>query len=483
MLGWEYPPRYAGGLGKACQGLAQAMAKQGAQVFFVLPTFPERVSEKYLEVVGARECVIEAGWDPEKDIFRPTLKEQVSGEWSPLEANLSMNLSMIRSDAQLFPYGAHPEEKMTQNLRQILDRVAGVEPILGVSGATEVPQTPQVRTLEQKIVTKKVVTTTQVTQEIYGRNLWSEIERFCYTVRHLADAHEVDLVHAHDWMTFPAAFEFQRMTGVPVYLHVHATEYDRSGDNLNHEVFRIERDGFRRASHIFAVSKYTAGIIERLYGVNRKKISVVYNAPEDDSKGLLPTNGNIRRSQVVFLGRLTFQKGPDHFLKAAALVKDANPDAKFILCGTGDMMDKLRNQAHRLGLENQVHFAGFVDPVGVDEILQHSRVLVMPSVSEPFGLVALEAIRCGIPVILSKQSGVREVLNRALQVDFWDHEKLADQILAALRLKGLSKQLVDEGLSQMQQLSWEKSAKQVIEVYRRSIGSTYAQAIGGAHGH
>jgi glycosyltransferase involved in cell wall biosynthesis len=164
-------------------------------------------------------------------------------------------------------------------------------------------------------------------------------------------------------------------------------------------------------------------------------------------------------------------------------VKDANPNARFILCGTGDMMDKLRNQAHRLGLENNVHFAGFVDPMGVDEILQHSRVLVMPSVSEPFGLVALEAIRCGIPVILSKQSGVREVLNRALQVDFWDHEKLADQILAALRLKGLSQQLVEEGLTQMQQLSWEKSAKQVIEVYRRYIGSTYAQAIGGAHGH
>jgi glycosyltransferase involved in cell wall biosynthesis len=465
-------------LGKACQGLAQAMAKQGAQVFFVLPTFPERVSEKYLEVVGARECVIEAGWDPEKDIFRPTLKEQVTGEWSPIEANLSM----IRSEAQLFPYGAHPEEKMTQNLKQILDRVSGVEPILGVSGP-EVQPAPQIRTLEQKIVTTKVVTTTQVTQEIYGRNLWSEIERFCYTVRHLADAHEVDLVHAHDWMTFPAAFEFQRMTGVPVYLHVHATEYDRSGDNLNHEVFRIERDGFRRASHIFAVSKYTAGIIERLYGVNRKKISVVYNAPEEDSKSLLPTNGGERRPQVVFLGRLTFQKGPDHFLKAAALVKDANPNARFILCGTGDMMDKLRNQAHRLGLENNVHFAGFVDPMGVDEILQHSRVLVMPSVSEPFGLVALEAIRCGIPVILSKQSGVREVLNRALQVDFWDHEKLADQILAALRLKGLSQQLVEEGLTQMQQLSWEKSAKQVIEVYRRYIGSTYAQAIGGAHGH
>jgi glycosyltransferase involved in cell wall biosynthesis len=217
--------------------------------------------------------------------------------------------------------------------------------------------------------------------------------------------------------------------------------------------------------------------------VNRKKISVVYNAPEDDSKDMLPSVGAERKPQVVFLGRLTFQKGPDHFLKAALLVSQANPQARFILCGTGDMLDKLRHQAHRLGIEDKVHFAGFVDPAGVDEILQRSKVLVMPSVSEPFGLVALEAIRCGIPVILSKQSGVREVLNRALQVDFWDHEKLADQILAALRLGGLSKQLVEEGLNQMQQLSWDKSAHQVIDVYRKFIGSTYAQAIGGAHGH
>jgi glycosyltransferase involved in cell wall biosynthesis len=455
------------------------MAKQGAQVFFILPTFPERVSERHLEVVGARECLIEAGWDPEKDIFRPTVREK-SGFLGTQEG--ADQVSLIRSEAQMFPYGAHPQDPMPEALKGVLDRMSSVEPVLGISG-TENSEIPKIRSMEQKIVTYKTVPDQKASAEIYGKNLWSEIEKYCFTVRHLADAHEVDLVHAHDWMTFPAAFEFQRMTGVPVYLHVHATEYDRSGDNLNHEVFRIERDGFRRANHIFAVSRYTAGVIERLYGVNRKKISVVYNAPEENSKALLPTSASDRKPQVVFLGRLTFQKGPDHFLKAAALVHEANPQARFILCGTGDMMDKLRHQAHRLEIEDCVHFAGFIDPAGVDEVLQHSKVLVMPSVSEPFGLVALEAIRCGIPVILSKQSGVREVLSRALQVDFWDHEKLADQILGALRLSGLSSQLVEEGLNQMQQLSWEKSAKQVIEVYRRFLGSTYAQAIGGAHGH
>ncbi len=491
MLGWEYPPRFAGGLGKACQGLSQAMAKLGSQVFFVLPTFPERVSERHLEVVGARECLIEAGWNPDEIVSY----SEMTPRSSPLETELNPETRAqtvpwmrIQSSAQLFPYGQHPEEAMSKNLMEIIERMSSDDPVESPRMSLRrrpifQTQGPRASVSDTSITPPQSSVSPPPVAEIYGKNLWSEIEKYCLTVRHLSDAHEVDLVHAHDWMTFPAAFEFQRMTGVPIYLHVHATEYDRSGENLNHEVFRIEREGFRRASHIFAVSRYTAGIIERLYGVNRKKISVVYNAPEEETRSFLPSKDSDRRPQVVFLGRLTFQKGPDHFLKAAALVAQANPEARFVFCGTGDMLDKLRAQAHSLGIEEQVHFAGFVNPTEVDEVLLHSRVLVMPSVSEPFGLVALEAIRCGIPVILSKQSGVREVLNRALQVDFWDHEKLADQILAALRLKGLSKQLVEEGMSQLQQLSWEKSAQQVIEVYRRLLGSTFAQVIGGAHGH
>jgi glycosyltransferase involved in cell wall biosynthesis len=299
----------------------------------------------------------------------------------------------------------------------------------------------------------------------------------------MAESQEIDVIHAHDWMTFPAAFEAHRVTGAPVFLHVHATEYDRSGDSLDNDVFRIEREGFRRATHIFAVSRYTAGVIERLYGVPKRKITVIYNAPDDDEKGVIASPDDPREPQVVFLGRLTFQKGPDHFLQAAAQVARAQPDARFLFCGTGDMIDKLRAQAHGLGIEERVHFAGFVDPKRVDEILARSRVLVMPSVSEPFGLVALEAIRCGIPVIISKQSGVREVLPRALQVDFWDHEKLADQMSAALRLRDLSRQLVADGMDLIQQLSWEKSAIRVLESYRQHLGSTYYQAIEGAHGH
>ncbi len=460
MLGWEYPPRFAGGLGKACRGLSQAMARQGAQVFFVLPTFPERISEPRLEVVGAREALIRAGWSEE--------------HYERLERTHMSGVQTIRSDARLFPYGAAPEGPTSRMIDQVFDRVekgVKLKPFEGIVSGSPA-QSANVGSAPAPSAS-----------EIYGKNMWSEIERFCFSVRQIAETHEVDCVHAHDWMTFPAAFEFQKMTGVPVFLHVHATEYDRAGEYVNSEVFRIERDGFRKADHIFAVSRYTAGVIERLYGINKRKISVVYNAPEDEAKRMTASPEASREPDVIFLGRLTFQKGPDHFLKACALVAEADSKARFVFCGTGDMLNQLRQLAFKLGIEGRVHFAGFIDPPGVDQILQRSKVLVMPSVSEPFGLVALEAIHCGIPVILSKQSGVREVLHRALQVDFWDIEKLADQILAALRLPDLSKQLVAEGMEQVRALSWDRSAENVIETYRWVMGSTMTQAVKGAHGH
>jgi glycogen(starch) synthase len=509
MLGWEYPPRMAGGLGKACQGLAQAMSRQDVQLYFVLPTFGGRVSEPKLEVVGARECMVEAGW--EVDLESAASHRFATQSFAQGGAGLSLVSSAgngdaggasaeagggsgaagtgepyvaagwvktIQSDAKLFPYGAHPTGPIPERIQKMITRMTQAEPIQkeALRRALQKVRAPEHGVLQ-------VSDHRAANKEIYGKNLWSEIEKFCFTVRHLAEAHEVDVLHAHDWMTFPAAFEFQRATGVPVFLHVHATEYDRSGDNLNNDVFRIEREGFRRATHIFAVSRYTAGIIHRLYGVNKKKISVVYNAPEHDASEMLARPDMPRNPDVVFLGRLTFQKGPDHFLNAAALVARANPEARFVICGTGDMMEALREQAHRIGIERQVHFAGFVEPAGVDDILSRSKVLVMPSVSEPFGLVALEAIRCGIPVILSKQSGVREVLQRALQVDFWDIDKLADQINAALKLPDLSRQLVEEGIDQIQELSWDKSAEKVIKTYQKYVSRSYAQAIGGAHGH
>ncbi|MEW6055109.1 MAG: glycosyltransferase [Bdellovibrionota bacterium] len=464
MLGWEYPPRFAGGLGKACSGLSQAMASLGCQITFVLPTFPKRIVESHLRVVGARELLVESGWPKELQIHSHVQREAVQSPG---------NIVRIETEAKLFPYGKHPTGELPPSvLRMLGETFERVTKKLGVERQTF--QKEWASTEPEPYVPPLPNPRKEEKEEIYGSNMWEEIERYCFAVRQLGKSHEVDVVHAHDWMSFPAALEYKRMNPrAPVFMHVHATEYDRSGENVNTDVFRVEREGFRAATHIFAVSRYTAGIIEKLYGIPREKITVVYNAPDEGAKQMISSPKAQRSPHVVFLGRLTFQKGPDHFLEAAKMVIDAAPKrlgkVQFIFCGTGDMLDKLRSQAFRLGIEDRVHFAGFVEPRHVDQILMKSRVLVMPSVSEPFGLVALEAIHCGIPVILSKQSGVREVLHRALQVDFWDHEKLADQILAALRLKELSRQLVDEGMEQIRALSWEKSAHTVINSYRRYL--------------
>jgi len=477
MLGWEYPPRFAGGLGKACSGLSQAMARIGCQVDFVLPSFPERIYEPRLHVVGAREMLIEAGWPTQSQMENIPSLAQTLEEFETQTIVQAGKVTEIRADAKLFPYGAHPDGDLPPSVRRMFEEK--IETLGRKLRGTRQPSpagTKQLMLRREEIheLAPPDEEPTKAKAEIYGKNMWSEIERYCFAVRQIARSQEVDVVHAHDWMSFPAALEYQRMNpGVPVFVHVHATEYDRSGENVHSDVFRIEREGFRRATHIFAVSRYTAGIIEKLYGVPRSKITVVYNAPDEAATELVADPDADRDPRVVFLGRLTFQKGPDHFLEAAKIVLKAAPKRlgkiQFVFCGTGDMMDKLRAQSHYLGIEDRIHFAGFVEPKDVDQILMRSRVLVMPSVSEPFGLVALEAIHCGIPVILSKQSGVREVLHRALQVDFWDHEKLADQILAALRLRALSKQLVNEGIEQIKSLSWEKSAKVVIDTYRRFV--------------
>jgi glycosyltransferase involved in cell wall biosynthesis len=252
---------------------------------------------------------------------------------------------------------------------------------------------------------------------------------------------------------------------------VHSTEYDRSGEDANPAIAAIEREACARATHVFAVSDYTRGVLVSRYGIDPARVSVVYNAPDADAlPPALPFDAGPRQPWVVFLGRLAFQKGPDHFLRAAAEVAQFDPAARFLVCGSGDMLDGLKRQVHDLGIAGRVEFRGFLAPGAVDRLLARSSLLVMPSVSEPFGLVALEALRAGTPVVLSRQSGVREVLGHSLQVDFWDHEKLADQILAVLRLPVLARQLVEEGRAQLAQLSWDESAQRIAEVYRQAAG-------------
>lgn len=422
MLGWEYPPRFAGGLGKASQGIAHGLAALGTEVLFVLPNFRPRRAAPRLRVTGAREWLLQG--------------TSHSSFWDPRGHG---HVGFHSVPVKLSPYGRPGREAGV-----IERRVAAAG-----SGAQD------------------------RSAALYGSDLGREVARFASHVSEVAERAQVDLVHAHDWMTFPAARAAAVARSLPLFLHVHSTEYDRSGEAVNAAIADIERGAFSRATHIFAVSHYTQNVLIARYGVPAGKITVVYNAPDDDSRALdatLEVPGRARPDWIVFLGRLTYQKGPDHFLHAASLVAQINRNARFLVCGSGDMLPELRALAGNLGITDRVEFRGFLQPAAVDRLLSQAGLLVMPSVSEPFGLVALEALRCGTPVILSKQSGVREVLGHSLQVDFWDHEKLADQMLAVLRLPVLAAQLVEEGREQLGRLSWEESAQRIRTAYTRATG-------------
>jgi glycogen synthase len=415
MLGWEYPPRYVGGLGKASQGIATGLAALGVDVLFVLPSFGPVRRAAHLQVISVGDWLKEHGDAVRADAKRVTMRPQ----W-------------VRATARLQPYG-------------------------GWRAAMAV--TPD----------RKAVTTEHGEEAVYGSRLGHEVQRFVREVGRLAARADADLVHAHDWMTFPAAIAAADRHRLPLFLHVHSTEYDRSGSGANAAIVAIERHAFERATHIFAVSDYTRGVLVERYGVPLEKMTVIYNAPDDAAIATIavpPSTTFARRPWIVFLGRLTFQKGPDHFLRAAAIVAQHHQDARFLICGSGDMLDALRQLACELELADRVEFRGFLDPPAVDQLLGQSSLLVMSSVSEPFGLVALEALRAGTPVIVSRQSGVREVLGHSLQVDFWDHDKLADQILAVLRLPPLAMQLVEEGREQLARLSWDAAAQCMLESYQ-----------------
>ncbi|MGH8279338.1 MAG: glycosyltransferase [Gammaproteobacteria bacterium] len=433
MLGWEYPPLFAGGLGKASQGLARGLAAAGAEVLFVLPRYPLSQDGPYLQVSGVDEWVAP--------------RRELSAQSAPRVSRLP-GLNLFAVPARLHPYqrphGASPAYAAVDTLE--LDEAGTASPCR--PGRVRDPAA-----------------------RLYSDDLGREVERFAEHVARIARRVCADVVHANDWMTFPAAFAAAAARRLPVFLHVHSTEYDRSGEAVNPDIEEIERSACACATHVFAVSRYTANVLIHRYGVPPGKITVVYNAL--DASVSLPDGDDLqarRAPWVVFLGRLTFQKGPDHFLRAAALVAKCNRDARFLVCGSGDMSDGLQALAVALGIRARTEFRGFLRPADVDRLLARSRMLVMSSVSEPFGLVALEALSNGTPVILSKQSGVREVLGHSLQVDFWDHEKLADQILALLRLPELRRQLVESGSEQLAQLSWEESAQTILRTYARAGG-------------
>lgn len=310
---------------------------------------------------------------------------------------------------------------------------------------------------------------------LYGM-FQEEVMHYALSARIISREEEFDVIHAHDWLCIPAGMEAQRISGKPLVVHIHATEFDRTGfGSINEDVYAIERAGVHAADCVVAVSHFTKNILIEKYGADPRKVVVVHNGVDAADVFLHAADGSALEQEkqtgtrvVLFVGRITLQKGPDYFIRVAKRVLEQER-ALFVMCGSGDMERQIIEEAAWLGIGDKVLFAGFLRGADLWRMMRSADVLVMPSVSEPFGIVPLEALAHGIPVVISKQSGVSEVLRHALKVDFWDIDEMANQIIAVLRYAALQTMLVDEGKKEALRQTWDNAARTCALVYDRVV--------------
>ncbi len=332
----------------------------------------------------------------------------------------------------------------------------------------------RVRTLLAPYVTEETYVQERVAEErapgasLYGPDLHSEVLRYASAAAKIALRETFDVIHAHDWLTFLAGIHAQRATGKPLVAHVHATEFDRAGAAPNRFVMAVERAGLAAADRVVAVSGYTAEILSNRYGVPADRLRVVHNAI-DPGQPLARWAVEEGAPLVLFAGRITRQKGPEYFVEAAARVAAEMPSVKFAVAGEGDRLPDMVARVAAHGLENRFLFTGFLPSEDLDRLYARADVYVMPSVSEPFGLTALEALRQGTPVILSRSAGVSEVVRHALRVRFGDVDDLASKILAVLLYPPLKEALSSRGREEVQRLSWREAAWRCVGVYRELV--------------
>lgn len=299
--------------------------------------------------------------------------------------------------------------------------------------------------------------------KIYSRNLKEEVERFTKKGVEIAKRENFDLIHCHDWMTFPAGVKTKEFSGKKLILHVHTTEFDRSCGGYNPFVYDIELNAFNKADKIIAVSNYTKNKIIEGYGISESKIDVVHNAIEFD--GIKKNKTYNRKKIVLYLGRLSMHKGPDYFIKAAKKVLEHRDDILFVMAGSGELLPKMIDLACSLGIGDKILFTGRLKDREVKKIYEAADLYVLPSVSEPFGITALEAASNGVPVITSKNAGVREVLTNCLEADFWDVDEIANKIISVIKYKPVKEEITNNAYHELEKISWMKQASKVMNIY------------------
>ena len=424
MFGWEFPPHISGGLGTACYGLTKALASQDVEIIFVVPKAYGDEDKSQMDIVGANNIPI--------GIKRFNFKDVVK------------DLSYVELGSNLIPYVNEEEYYNILNNRFESEQFIS-------------------QTDENACLTFNGG---------YGGGLMQEVANYAVVAKSLVAMFDFDVIHAHDWLTYPAAIAAKELSGKPLVVHVHATEFDRTGENVNPFVFDIEKAGMLAADKVITVSNLTKGIVVNRYGINKEKVVTVYNAVDkvDESEGIHFEKG-FDDKIVTFLGRITFQKGPEYFVEAAYKVLQRTKNVKFVMAGSGDMLEKMIHRAAELGISSKFHFTGFLKGDDVVKMLNISDVYVMPSVSEPFGISPLEAMRSNVPVIISKQSGVSEILKHAIKVDFWDIDAMADAIYGILQYSGLNVMFKEHAKDEVDSLKWENAALKVKEVYNAAISA------------
>ena len=422
MFGWEFPPHIAGGLGTACEGIVKGLAHNGVEVLFVMPSASGDEDQSCARIINASDVAVNNVSDSVEEFIN--------------------KVKFINVDSSLVPYVDPSEyyeaiEKMKKE--HMSETSVGFGQKFKFSGK-------------------------------YGANLLEEVSRYAQVGGTIAMQNEFDVIHAHDWLTYLAGIAAKELTGKPLVVHVHATSFDRGSDDMvDSRVYAIEKRGMEAADCVVTVSDLTRNIVINRYGIDPAKVVTVHNAVDFSGRDDIKVKRAVSDKIVTFLGRITFQKGPEYFIEAAAKVLKRTPHVRFVMAGSGDMMNKAIRQVARLGISDRFHFTGFLRGKEVQKMFALSDVYIMPSVSEPFGISPLEAMRSNVPAIISHQSGAAEVLKYALKVDFWDVDAMADDIYALLQYPALARFATKQGYDEVNELKWNGATAKLKKVYESVV--------------
>ena len=411
MFGWEFPPHILGGLGTASYGLTKGIFENGdMDITFVIPKPMGDEEKTFAKIIGASNTPV--AW---RDVSWDYVQQRQGHVMDP------------------------------QTYFDLRDHIYADFNYMGTNDLGCIEFSGR-----------------------YPDNLLEEINNYSIMAGVVARTVDFDIIHSHDWLTYPAGIHAKQVSGKPLVIHVHATDYDRSRGNVNPTVFGIEKDGMNQADHIITVSEHTRRTVIEKYGISPDKVSTVHNAVEPLPEDYLKIEKTPRKEKIVtFLGRITMQKGPEYFVEAAAMVLKKVHNVRFVMAGGGDMMEKMIRLAARRGISDRFHFIGFLRGKEVYEMYKNSDVFIMPSVSEPFGIAPLEAMQMGVPSIISKQSGCAEILSNVIKVDYWDVNEMANAIYSIITYPAMFRQLQERGLEEVGQIVWKKAGTKVINIYKK----------------